>query len=39
MLYGSKHGGVEIYFVIYLEKIRNKVIPKFFWGKKVVRTS
>ena len=30
MFYGSKHGGVKIYFVIYLEKIRNKVIPKFF---------
>ena len=31
MFYGSKHGGVKIYFVIYLEKIRNKGIPNFFF--------
>jgi hypothetical protein len=36
MFYGSKHGGVKIYFVVYIwKKLRNKVIPKYFWGNKV----
>ena len=38
MFYGSKHGGVKIYFVIYLEKIRNSH-TEIILGNKVVRTS
>ena len=30
---------VKIYFVIYLEKLGNKVIPKYVWDNKVVCTS
>ena len=32
MLYGSKHGGVKIYFVIYLKKIEKQShIVTLFW--------
>jgi hypothetical protein len=38
IFHGSKHGGMNIYFVIYLEKIQ-KHISKKIVGSKVVRTS
>ena len=39
MFYGSKHRGVKIYFVIYLEKIKKQSHTEKVLGSKVVRTS
>jgi hypothetical protein len=38
MFYGSKHGGVKIYF-IYLEKTKKQIHTEHLLDSKVVRTS
>jgi hypothetical protein len=39
MFYGSKHRGVKIYFVIYLEKIKKQSHTEIYLGNKIVHTS
>ena len=40
MFFGSRHGGCENIFVIYLENIKKQSSTEsFFFGNKVLRTS